>query len=504
MLDKYLIGIDIGTSSCKAAIFSANGTVISSASSNYKLYYPKPSYVEQNPDEWWQGVCIAIRACLNKADINKNDIAGLGIAGQSWSAIPIDKNGNVLHNTPIWMDMRAKDICRKTIDKIGHDRIFDISGNPFEPTYSTPKILWFKKNMAQVYKNTRTFLQSNSYIGYKLTGNISQDKSQGYGLHVYDINKNKYDQSLADEMGIDLDKLPPIYECHDIIGTLTKNAAKATGLNFGTPVVAGGLDAACGTLGAGVYKTGQTQEQGGQAGGMSICLDKPLPHKKLILSNHVVSGKWLLQGGTVGGGGVLNWFNRELGAKEQMIAQEKRTSVFEILSRKAQTISLGADGLIFLPYMAGERSPIWDADAKGVMFGLSYDKTRAHMIRAIMEGVAFSLLHNVETAKEVGAEIKEFNAMGGSAKSKVWTQIKSDVCGIPINVAASDTATTWGAAVLAGIGCGMYSKFSEAIENSIKITRRHEPNMQNHEKYSKYYNIYLELYEKLKDTMKKL
>jgi xylulokinase len=193
-----------------------------------------------------------------------------------------------------------------------------------------------------------------------------------------------------------------------------------------------------------------------------------------------------------------------VGYFEQVKGEKEGKSSFEILSSEAGGISPGAEGLIFLPYMAGERSPIWDENAKGVFFGLDYSKTRSHMVRAVMEGVAFSLLHNVEVAKEAGADIKSFNAMGGSSNSVVWTQIKSDVTGIPINVAKSDTATTWGAAVLAGVGAGLYKGFDDAMKNSVKIKRTHTPNMENYEKYRKYYELYIELYDKLKMTMGKI
>jgi xylulokinase len=500
----YLLGIDVGTSSCKAGIFDCTGNLMADESESYAVYYPKPGWAEQDPNEWWQGVCAAIRSCIKKADIDKADIAAVGIAGQSWSAIPVDSGGNVLHNTPIWMDTRAKSICQSVAESIGADRIFDVSGNPFQPTYSAPKILWFKENMPEVYRNARYFLQSNSFIAYKLTGEFTQDKSQGYGLHVYDISRGVYDHKLADDMDIDIDKLPDIYECSDVIGRITTQAAMATGLAMGTPVVAGGLDAACGTLGAGVILEGQTQEQGGQAGGMSICLDSPLMHKKLILSNHVAHGKWLLQGGTVGGGGTLNWFLKEFGQKEEQMAQSEGKSAFEIMSEEARSIAPGSEGLIFLPYMSGERSPIWDEKAKGVFFGLGYDKSRAHMIRALMEGVAYSLYHNVKTANECSANIESFQAVGGAAKSAVWAQIKADVTGIPVKVSKSDTATTWGAAILAGVGAGIYKDCEQALEASQASEQNYEPDPEKHKIYERYYSIYLELYDKLKDTMQKI
>ncbi len=499
-----MLGIDIGTSTCKVAVFNLEGKALAQASSPYQVYYPAPDYVEQNPLEWWEGICLAISEILQSGSFDASQIAGIGVDGQSWSAIPVDRKGNVLGNTPIWMDTRASQQCKSVIERVGFDRIFYVSGNSFEPSYTTPKILWFKENEPKLYKNTYKFLQSNSYIAFRLTGAITQDRSQSYGLHMFNMEKGTYDDDLCEKLGVDRNKLPDIYPCHQVIGEVTGEAARETGLRAGIPVVAGGLDAACGTLGAGVYKTGQTQEQGGQAGGMSICVDSALSHPKLILSSHVVPGLWLLQGGTVGGGGAIKWFSEQLGASEAAQAKLEGTSVFKVMDDEAATITQGSDGLIFLPYMAGERSPLWDKNAKGVFFGLGYDKTRGHMIRSVMEGCAYALYHNMKTAEESGVKSSILNAMGGAANSKLWTQIKADVTATPIQVPASDTATTLGAAILAGIGTGAYKSFEEAVKRTIKITRLHEPDMNAHYKYMSYYEIYLELYEKLKDSMQKI
>ncbi len=503
-MGKLLLGIDIGTSACKVAVFDLAGRVIAQATKEYKVYYPAPGFVEQNPEEWWEAICKAIQEILNSSEISADQIAGIGIDGQSWSAIPIDKNGRVLYNTPIWMDTRASDTCKRVIDRLGIKKIFEVSGNSFEPTYSTPKIIWFKENMPEVYKNTYKFLQSNSFIVYRLTGAVTQELSQGYGLHVFNMQTGTYDEKLCEELGIDLDKLPDIYKCHHVVGVVSEKAAQLTGLKIGTPVVAGGLDAACGTLGAGVYKVGQTQEQGGQAGGMSICLDSAIAHPKLILGYHVVPELWLLQGGTVGGGGTIKWFRQELAGYE--VEQEKLTGVnaFKIMDSEAEKINPGSDGLIFLPYMSGERSPIWDKHAKGVFFGLGFNKGRSHMIRAILEGCAYALQHNIKTAEEVDVMVGELIAMGGAANSSLWTQIKADVTGKVIKVPTSDTATTLGAAILAGVGTGLYKGFEEAIEKTVCINKVYKPDMTLHKKYNEYYKIYLELYEKLKDTMEKV
>ena len=247
---------------------------------------------------------------------------------------------------------------------------------------------------------------------------------------------------------------------------------------------------------------GETQEQGGQAGGMSICMDSYQADPRLILGFHVIPGKWLLQGGTVGGGGVMRWFEREFADYERSMAQEKGKSSLAQLNEIGEEVAPGCDGMVFLPYMAGERSPIWNPHAKGVFYGLDFSKTKGHMVRACMEGVALSLRHNLEIAREAGAEAEVLRAMGGSANSLLWTQIKSDVTGKPIVVPSSDTATTLGAAILAGVGIGFYESYEEAVALTVKETRRHEPNPENKEIYDKVYETYLELYRSLEKMMK--
>lgn len=488
-MGKLLLGIDIGTSACKVAVFDEDGAVLAQANKDYRVYYPENGWAEQDPEEWWSAICEGIKEILVEKKVSADEICGIGVDGQSWSAIPVDRDGNVLYRTPIWMDTRARDICDRIKREEFAEEIFETAGNDFLPSYTTPKMLWFKEERPEVFRNTYKFLQSNSYIVYKLTDQMSQDCSQGYGIHFFDMNRLTYREELANRLGLSQELVPALYGCDEVVGEVSEKAAKLTGLKAGTPVVAGGLDAACGTLGAGVYQVGQTQEQGGQAGGMSICTDRALAHKKLILGTHVVPGLWLLQGGTVGGGGTLKWFRQELG----------QGMSFDELTKEAEKVPAGSEGVLFLPYMAGERSPIWNPDAKGVFYGLSYDKTRGHMIRAVLEGVAFSLEHNLRTAKETGAEAGILNAMGGAANSLLWTQIKADVTGKTIQVPASDTATTLGAALLAGVGCGIYKDYDEAVRRTIKITRVQEPDMERHEIYKDAMERYLKLSEKMQE-----
>lgn len=502
MRKEYLLGIDIGTSSCKIAIFSKNGKVEAAASGSYSVYYPNPGWAEQDPEEWWEAVCETIQKVLDSSGILPSQIAGIGIDGQSWSAIAIDRNGKVLTNTPIWMDTRAQSICDRLNQEIGASKIFELCGNMLQPSYTTAKILWYKENLPEIYSKIDKILQSNSFIAYRLTGKISQDISQGYGFHCFNMRTGTWDEEMCKAMGIPIRFLPEIVPCHQIIGTVTDKAAEQTGLIPGIPVAAGGLDAACGTLGAGVVHAGETQEQGGQAGGMSICIDEYAADPSLILGYHVVPDQWLLQGGTTGGGGVMRWLEHEFGDYERSVAVQKGRTSLHQYNEEAEQIEPGSEGLVFLPYMAGERSPIWDPNAKGVFYGLDFGKTKGHVIRSCMEGVAYSLRHNLDIAAEAGAPVKELLAVGGSANSALWMQIKSDITGKVLSVPFSDTATTLGAALLAGVGIGMYADFEDAVQQTVKITRRYEPNIENQEVYQKNYRTYLALYENLKDLMK--
>ncbi len=500
-MKPYLLGIDVGTSACKIAVFDRNGTVLATATGEYEVYYPQTGWAEQDPDEWWRVICSTMKYIFSKSQIKPEEIAGIGIDAQSWSAIAVDKEGSVLTNTPIWMDTRADDICRELSEKVGEQRIFEVAGNSLQPSYSTAKIIWYQRNMPQVYENIYKVLQSNSYIAYRLTGQMTQDLSQGYGFHCFDMHTGTWDQAMCEALGIPAHILPDIHPCHEVIGAVTKAAAAQSGLAEGTPVVAGGLDAACGTLGAGVIHAGETQEQGGQAGGMSICIDSYKADPRLILSCHVVPGKWLLQGGTTGGGGAMRWLEKEFGAFEREEGRRTGKSSLDLFNEEAGNVAPGSDGLIFLPYMAGERSPLWNPYAKGVYYGMDFGKTKGHFIRAVMEGVAMSLRHNLEVAAEAGASVDVLRAMGGSANSLLWTQIKSDVTGKPVIVPSSDTATTLGAAILAGVGVGIYEDFEEAVKLTVENKRYHVPNQADRNIYDRNYRKYLSLYEHLKDMM---
>lgn len=492
-MKKLLLGIDQGTSGLKMTLFKSDGEVVVSVTKSYKTYYPGPNQVEQNCEDWWLAIKSGLKVLLGHPEVEAKQIVGIGIDGISWSCIPIDKSGNVLYPTMIWLDRRASKETKWMKEVCGEEALIQASGNPIDAAYITPKILWLKNNKPDIYNQTDQFLQSNSYLVYKLTAQFSQDVSQGYGYHFFDIKTGQYNESIVNQLGLSLDKFPDIYACHDIVGSVTEDVALETGLLVGTPVVAGGLDAACCTLGAGVLKVGQTQEQGGQAGGMSIVTETPSVHPNLILGYHVVPDLWLLQGGTTGGGGTLRWFHQEF--KTQTLSN------FESLSEAAKEAEIGCGGITYLPYMKGERSPIWNTKAKGVFYGLSFESTQKDIIRSIMEGVAFSLMHNLNTALEVDVDIDGLISVGGSSNSEIWTQIKADVTNQVIEVPYSDHATALGAAILAGIGCGVYDTFSDAVEKTVKIRRVHQPNIKDHLEYKQHYDTYMKLSHLMNEHM---
>ncbi|MFD1674028.1 xylulokinase [Alicyclobacillus fodiniaquatilis] len=502
MAGSYLLGIDIGTSGCKMAIFRKDGQAVCQVTEPYDTFSPLAGYVEQDPNDWWRAVCTGIQRMLAEAGIRSSDVACIGVDGQSWSALPVDKRGNALRKAIIWLDTRASQECEQIEQTVGEERIFAIAGNRLAPGYTTGKILWLKAHEPDVYRQTFKFLQSNSFIVYKLTGQFTQDLSQGYGIHAFNVSTGRWDDALCAQMGIDRELLPDIYACSDVVGELTAEAARACGLKAGTPVVAGGLDSACATLGIGAISPGQVQEQGGQSGGMSIVMDEAQRDKNLILGYHVVADTWLLQGGTVGGGS-LKWLRREL-AKEFSSASDE--AFFATVNREAASVPPGSDGVIFLPYMAGERSPLWDIHAKGVFLGLSYDKSRAHMIRAVMEGCAFALQHNLMTAQAAGVAVHELYSTGGAGNSHVWTQMKADITGkiIKVPTMASDKATALGAAMLAGIGVGIYADFQDAVQHTACSHRIHTPDANLRSAYGRQYELYLETYERLKDLFPRL
>lgn len=497
MNKPYILAVDQGTSGMKLLLWDTRTGERFTAGRDYPTQSPAPGWGEQNPDDWWQALCAGVPEVLQKAGVSAEAIAAIGVDGISWTPVMLDEAGRVLAPAPIWYDTRAQEECQEIHRRVG-EGAFACSGNPVQPYYTLPKVMWFEKHRPEVAAQIRHVLGSNGYLVYKLTGIFSQDHSQAYGWACYNMADGLWDEAMARQLGIDPGWLPPLYESSAIVGEVTAEAAALCGLCAGIPVIAGGLDAACGALGAGVINPGPVHEQSGSAGGMSICTDRYQPARGLIVSRHVAPGRWLVQGGTVGGGGLVNWLCREMYPDADKTEKKERRNE---LTQAAAAVPAGSEGLIFLPYMAGERSPIWNPQAKGVFFGLDFAKGRGHMARAVMEGAALALRHNIERAPET--EKKEMRAVGGASANALWMQIKADVTGCPIRAVADPDATSLGCAMLAGLGCGLFENLDQACARFVELAETaYTPNPAHKAIYDKRFEQYKHLYNTLEGTMK--
>lgn len=500
---QYILGIDIGTSSAKTGLWLDTGSglkLAAEATSFYTLHRPQPTWAEIDARLWWNAACATIREVMAKAGISGRDIAGVGVDGLGWALVPVDASGEPLCPAMIWLDRRAEAEAIELQAMPEAARLIDLVANPLDPAYITPKLRWLQRHQPDVFKATAKFLTCSGYIVQQLTGEFTCDYTQAYGFHCFDIRRERWDEAAAAALGIPLETLPALHPSVGLVGGVTAAAAAATGLASGTPVIAGCLDAAVGAFGCGVARVGQTSDQGGQAFGLSLCVDQVMVEPRLIFSHHVVPGLYLLQGGTVGGG-MLGWFRDTLGQPEAMAAKLLNASPYELMSQQAASTPAGAHGLIFLPYMAGERSPLWNSDARGVFFGLSYNTTRADMLRAIMEGCAFAVYHNMLLAEETGGHVSEWIGIGGASRSPVWCQIKADITNRPFTVARRTDGgsgdNSLGLAIMVQRALGVHDDMAAQIEAALPERQTFTPSPERHALYRELFEIYLSLSVKL-------
>lgn len=498
-MKPYILAIDIGTSGAKLLLLEKDTGAYFAQSESYPTYAPQANMAEHDPNLWYEAVKRGIPPLLSKAHITADEICAIGVDGISWSPVLLDEKGNVICRSPIWYDTRADKECVEMNRAIGEDTFFGTSGNPNQPYYIYPKWKWIIKHGSVDASKVRHILSCNGYIGFRLTGRMSQDISQAYGWCFFDMEHGTWDEHMAELLGLDLSLLPRLCECTQIIGAVSAKAAKECGLSPGIPVVAGGLDAACGAVGAGVIAPAIAHEQSGSAGGMSICETAYRPVRNLILSRHVVPGTFLLQGGTVGGGNLIKWLDTLLFPETSAAYQHAHR---EALTKLAAIVPPGSEGITFLPYMAGERSPIWNPYAKGVYYGLNYSTTRGHMMRSVLEGAAYALNHNLDLARKAGVSIGMMRSVGGASTNALWMQIKADITNENICAVDSPESTAIGCAIVAGVGCGVYDSFESATEKLPKIGKIYTPIPENRAIYQEGYQRYLSLVEKLSPMMK--
>jgi len=506
MSDK-LLGIDVGTTGAKAVIFDINGAVLSRGYTEYGVITPKPNWSEQAPEIWWNAVLKSVREAIKKARISSGDISCVGLSGQTNGVICIDKEGAVLRPCIIWMDRRALKEVEFIKEKIGEQKFHEITGVLVDPFYSICKILWIKNNEPEIFERTQTILQPKDYVGFRLTGRRVLDVALASCTGTLDTRKKKYTEKILESLDIPIEKFPELVNPTDVIGELTNESAKGLELSKGIPVVAGSGDAMVNTIGSGAINVGQAYAKTATVSDIVAPTDKPVLDSKFRFATYVHPSldKWLLMSGATGGGLCYRWFRDTFGQLEESISGDLGRNSYEIMNEEAERAEPGCNGLIFLPYLAGVRSPIWDPKARGVYFGIGLEHRRGHFIRAVLEGVAYSMRRRIEIMEnDLGILIKEMSAVGGGGRSPIWRQIIADVTSKPILLTRGEEHECLGAAILAGVGIRMYPNVDDAINKMVLITDRNEPNMKAHEKYSMFYQIYASLYDKLRSSFHQL
>lgn len=501
----YLIGTDIGTSGTKSIIMDIDGKLISQDLQEYGVLTPIPLWAEQWPQVWVDAVKLSIKNAKEKGKIDSRDIKGICISGlYGGSGIPLDENMEPVRPCLIWMDRRAQKEQEWVEENIGYERIERITHNGTDPYYGYTKILWIKNNEPDNWAKTKLFLPPNSYAIYKLTGEIAIDYSSAGNIGgIFDMEKRTWSDEMLDAMGIPKTLMPnKIVESSSIVGTLTNEAAEEMGLLPGTPVCAGGVDCGVASLGLGVFEPGSYAVTIGTSMCAALIHEKPIEGKGLIKWPYVKDAKKLSYsfGGSSTAGALIKWFRDNFAELEKQNEEKGGDSAYYALDKQAERIAPGSDGIVILPYFMGERNPLWDVDAKGTIFGLSLAHTKAHIYRAFLEAIAYSLRHSMEcTGENLGDTIL---LAGGVTKSKIWVQIFADVTGYAIVCPQNDVEANLGDVMLAGIGTNLLTY--DDLKKWQTLGERTLPNKEAHEKYNRYYELYHSIYRNLKSDMKKL
>jgi len=495
---SFILGIDLGTSSVKALLVSEGGEIIASSSQGYPTYSPHPTWAEQDPEEWWESTIKAVGKAVHQSHIKPSQIKAVGLSGQTHGTVLVGKSLLPLRKAIIWMDQRSIAQTRWLQQRIGK-RLSRITGLPIATGFMASSLLWIRKNEPGIWKKIDQFLLPKDYIRLKLTGNLASDVTDAGGTLLLDTGKRKWSPEILQKLEIPASFAPPLYESCQVTGKITKNAAKEISLKEGTSVSAGGADQIMGAVGNGTVEPGRVACSIGTGGLVVTPMDHPqvASDKGLHTIPHAIPGKWILMGAILSGGSSLSWFYKQviLGRGKTLKSENSYQSLF----REVSPTPAASKGLIFLPYLKGERTPYLDPQARGAFVGLSLQHGRRDLTRAIMEGVVFALRQSLEKFKELGIEITSVTTWGGGAKNKIWRQIQADIFNLPILISPTQEGSAYGAAITAAVSVGIFSSIKEACQEWIRIKEKILPNPKNVAVYNKAYLIYRGLYSKLKD-----
>ena len=498
-MKRFILAHDLGTTGNKATLFDDEGRLVVSTFSGYETTHPQPTWAEQNPEDWWIAVTTATRELLSKSSVAPQEIAVISFSGQMMGCLPVDASGKPLRPCIIWADQRAVEQATRLDELVSEERVYHITGHRISPTYSGSKIAWVRQNEPDIFARVHKFLHVKDYIAYRMTGAFVTDRSDASGMNLYYLEQGAWSDEILKAIDLDPRMLPEIHNSTDVVGELTKPAAEQLGLAAGTPIVIGGGDGASAAVGAGAVMEGPAYNYIGSSSWISFAASRPIydPERRIFNWAHMVPNMFAPCGTMQAAGGSYQWLRRQVCWIEGREADETGEDVYEIMNRRAAQSIPGAHGLLFLPYLQGERSPHWNPKARGGFIGLQVTHTRADLIRATLEGISMNLKTILQSFLDANAKVDEMILIGGGAKGEVWRQILADVFGRPtLRPRLLEEATSLGAAIAGGVGVGLFQDFS-IVKQHIEIVNRHAPNSAAQAVYDRLYPIFLGTYNAL-------
>jgi xylulokinase len=495
---NYLLGIDLGTTGLKVSIFAEDGTLAGSQSCEYPLLTPKSGYVEQDPESWWQGFVSTIQRLRSNSPELFDQIVGIGICGQMHTQVYLDKEDRLLRPAITWMDQRSSAIvARIQSDSTSQEMLYQETANYPSTTYTALQVKWVQENEPEVWRQTHSILVAKDYLKYRLTGVKATDFAEASGTLLFDVRNERWSTAAFEYFGISKALLPDVGPSDEIIGLITRQASQETGLKQGTPVANGSSDNSASALGAGMARSGQVTLIIGTAGVVSVCSDRPLldPAGRTLCWHYCLPNHWVTLGITQTAGESLQWFKNTFDPQDD--PQTGSGDIFNRYNHAISEVPDGSGGVIFLPYLNGERTPYWDPMARGVFFGLNLATSKAHMIKAIMAGVCFALRNNIETIEALGIQIDEVRAVGGGLKSPVWLQTLGRILKKPISTVTIPDTANLGNILLCGKALGFVDSYQKSVEHIVEADEVvHYPDGVS--VYEKQYALFLELYPQLR------
>jgi xylulokinase len=501
------MGVDLGTGGVRAIVVDArNGNILSGATSEYPLLTPHPQWAEQHPEDWWQASRAAIRQALREAGDASGDLVALGVTGQMHGLTLLDKDHQVIRPALLWCDQRTARQCEEIHETVGLERLRQITSNPALTGFTAPKILWVRAHEPQAYARIRHALLPKDYLRFMLSGEFATDVADASGTLLLDVARRTWSGDLLDLLHIDPAWLPSLHEGPEVCARVSLAGAGATGLPEGLPIIAGGGDQAAGGVGNGIVRPGLASCTIGTSGVLFAATDSPRsdPRGALQAFCHSVPGMWHVMGVTQAAGLSLRWVRDHLSAAEVAEAKKRGVDPYHLLSEQAQQAPAGCEGLLFLPYLMGERAPHLDPAARGGWIGLTARHGRPELIRAVMEGVAYSLRDCLELFREIGVPVADVRASGGGARSLLWREIMADIFGVPVTTLEIGEGPAYGAALLASVGAGIHPDVPAACDATLRESSRLHSDRRRHAIYERHYEIYRTLYPALREQFKRL